>query len=137
MEKEEIIKEVKKRFPKGTLVMSPDGNIFRVARIKWTEPKKDDWYDGIYYWGMSHDVLCAMNDNGGVGGYLYNRGEWATKLDIDSLNELSRRVRELEGGLKDLLDTKKLKDTEGKTEEYKKKRIDAWKNACKLIDMEK
>ena len=135
MNRHEIKEYAMKNFPKGSLVMTPSGEIFTVAVKTKHTPREDDWYEGIYYHGGDfNEVLCAMGDGESRGYHLYDRGKWAKKLDIQELNAQQNRLKELEGALNFLLDTKEMKENQGKTETYLNNREEAWQRARTLLN---
>lgn len=77
----ELFKKAKKEFPKGSIVKSPDGEVFTVAKKEWTTPRKDNWIDGIYYKCCEEINILVMGDGETRGYYLFKDGIWAERLN--------------------------------------------------------
>lgn len=84
--KEEIMQRCIKMFPKGSLVRSPEnGEVYRVAN-EFTKPGKNDWFEGVYYYGMNNDIL-AIKEGKGTGFYLYCEGKYGELVQEETKQE--------------------------------------------------
>ncbi len=131
MNKQEQIKHARQHFPVGTLVVSPIGNIFTVAKQQFTTPKEDDWFDGIYYWAMNQEDLCVMADGKCIGHYLCLNGMWAKKIDMEMISRINIQHKELVNTVEKLLLITKVKSMASGNGDRNQQIID---NAYRLLE---
>lgn len=93
--KEEIMQECIRRFPKGSRVKEAgSGNVYTVAN-EFTTPGQDDWFKGVYYYGVGDHILAIIKDMC-MGFYLYADGKYSTLIEepentpLDKLKELNK-----------------------------------------------
>ena len=80
LNKEQIIQECIKRFPKGSKVKCAlHGDIYTIAQ-KFTVPRKNDWFEGVYYHGSDGNILAVMEGKS-RGSYLYYKGKFAELIE--------------------------------------------------------
>jgi hypothetical protein len=72
-----IMLECIKRFPKGTKVKSADTGEEHIVANSWTDPKENDWFEGVYYYGLKNLNILAISGNETKGFYLYHDGKFA------------------------------------------------------------
>jgi len=78
---EEVMQECIRRFPKGSRVKSAtNGEIHTISTKQFIKPKKDDWFEGVYYYGCSNSIY-AMIEGKPRGFCLYNRGKYAELVE--------------------------------------------------------
>jgi hypothetical protein len=78
---EEVMQECIRRFPKGSKVKSAtNGEIHTICTKQFIKPKKDDWFEGVYYYGCS-DSIYAMIEGKPRGFCLYNEGKYAELVE--------------------------------------------------------
>jgi hypothetical protein len=78
---EEVMQECIRRFPKGSKVKSAtNGEIHTICTKQFIKPKKDDWFEGVYYYGCSNSIYAVIE--GKTKGFcLYNRGKYAELVE--------------------------------------------------------
>ena len=109
----------------------------------------DDIYGTIRTWPLDKritDVMCILRDTWG----RYNREPrrsippqpydedlivWATLEEIDErLQKAEAEAERLRAALRELLATKRMKDEQGKTPEYERRREAAWRAAKAALE---
>lgn len=79
---EEIMQECIKRFPKGSVVKSPENEqVFTVSTEDYTGKGVEDFVEGVYYCSKRKDAVLSLKGGcSDIGEYLYYNGEYATLI---------------------------------------------------------
>lgn len=75
-----LMLECIRKFPKGSRVKcAKTGNEYVVAS-EFTKPVKNDWFEGIYYYGLNKSDILAVKDGCSEGFYLRHNNKFAEKV---------------------------------------------------------
>jgi hypothetical protein len=79
-QREEIMQECIKRFPKGSVVKCADDG--RLAKVNTLKSSGRNLVDDAYYYGVDSPNILAVNESDDTGFYLYYEGKFAELVSL-------------------------------------------------------